>query len=148
MDHHEKHIRILGELLIQQPDKFISGVTVVDGQGTANPKHAGLFPRFGSDTARHGMPKARNALATAPLLCQADGSIGGQSGRGCRSRFWLLCGHDWAAAKVEKREKYRGLPGVLIHLELSLENPSLKNHVPKKNAGSRSCLHHYTSLPQ
>jgi hypothetical protein len=31
---------------------------------------------------------------------------------------------------------------------LSLENPSLENQVHKKNAGSRSCLHHYTSLLQ
>src|SRR5437762_9339753 len=124
MDHDEKHIRIFGELLVQQPDEFISGVAVINRQRTAHAKHTGLFPRLGTDAASHGMLKARNALATAPLLCQADGFIRGQSGRGCDSRFWLLCGHDWAAAKIEKREKYRSLPGVLIHLELSLENPS------------------------
>src|SRR5437868_310228 len=132
MDHNKKHIWILGELLVQQPDEFIRGVAVVDSQGTADAKHAGLFPRLGTDASSHGTLKARNALATAPLLCQADGFFRGQSCRGCRSRFWLLCGHDRAAAKVEKREKCRSLPRVLIHLELSLENPSLKNHVPKK----------------
>jgi hypothetical protein len=67
------------------------------------------------------MLKARDALAAAALLCQADGFIRGQSGRGCRSRFWLLCGHDRAAAKGEKREKCRSLPGVFIHLGFELK---------------------------
>ena len=77
MDHDEKHIRIFRELFVQQPDEFISGVAVVDSQGAADAKHASLFPRVGSDSAGHGMLKARDALAAAALLCQADGFLRG-----------------------------------------------------------------------
>ena len=59
--------------------KFIGGVAVVNRQGTADAKHTGLFPHLGSDAAGHGMLKSGDTLAAAALLCQADGSIRGQS---------------------------------------------------------------------
>ena len=43
MDKHEKYIRVMGELFVQQPDKVDSGVAIVHGQRTADPNYAGLF---------------------------------------------------------------------------------------------------------
>ncbi len=73
MDDDEKNIGVFGKLPGQLPNEFVSGVTIVHGQGTANAEHAGLFPDVGGDGAGHGMLQGGDAFATASLLGQTDG---------------------------------------------------------------------------
>ena len=89
MDDHKKNVRVLGELLGQQPDEFIGGVTVIHGQGTANAKHASLFPQLSGDVAAIACLRAEMLSRQRPCSARLMAFSGDKGDRGCGRSFGI-----------------------------------------------------------